>query len=289
VIARLNDGEINCSSRLVLWSNVLQLIAQKPWTGWGWGELDYAHFMTVYPGDRFCEILDNAHNLPLHIAVELGVPVAFTAVVAVAALVWKSKPWCEQNSRRQLAWSVLLLIAVHSMVEYPLWYGPFELAAICSVWMLGTAGAQPQDEPFTAHNNNGLVHWQIASALGLILFVATAWEYWRISQIYLQPSQRSAAYRDDALKAVGASWMFRDQVRFAELGLAPLTQHNALEVNQLAKDLLHFSPEPFVVERVIESAILQGNDAEAAYYLQRFKLAYPEAYKQWSAKPHTPH
>ena len=31
-----------CSSRLLLWSNVLHLIAQKPWLGWGWGELDYA-------------------------------------------------------------------------------------------------------------------------------------------------------------------------------------------------------------------------------------------------------
>ena len=26
-----------CTSRRVLWSNVLHLIAQKPWLGWGWG------------------------------------------------------------------------------------------------------------------------------------------------------------------------------------------------------------------------------------------------------------
>ena len=49
-----------CSSRRVLWANVLHLIAQKPWLGWGWGNLDYAHFITLYPGERFCEILDNA-------------------------------------------------------------------------------------------------------------------------------------------------------------------------------------------------------------------------------------
>ena len=28
--------------------------------------MDYAHFVTLYPGERFCDILDNAHNLPLH-------------------------------------------------------------------------------------------------------------------------------------------------------------------------------------------------------------------------------
>lgn len=32
--------------------------------------------MTLFPGERFCVLLDNAHNLPLHLAVELGVPVA---------------------------------------------------------------------------------------------------------------------------------------------------------------------------------------------------------------------
>ena len=74
-----------CSSRRVLWWNVLELIAQKPWLGWGWGELDYAHFVNLYEGPRFCDILDNAHNLPLHLAVELGLP---AALLACLGLLW---------------------------------------------------------------------------------------------------------------------------------------------------------------------------------------------------------
>ena len=64
--ARLRDGDALCSSRLTLWHNVLTLIAQHPWLGWGWGELDYAHYIHLYDGPRFCDILDNAHTLPLH-------------------------------------------------------------------------------------------------------------------------------------------------------------------------------------------------------------------------------
>ncbi len=71
---------------------MLHLIAQKPWLGWGWGELDYAHYMTLFPGVRFCVLLDNAHNLPLHLAVELGVPVAALLCFAVLAWVWKARP-----------------------------------------------------------------------------------------------------------------------------------------------------------------------------------------------------
>jgi hypothetical protein len=39
--------------------------------------------------------------------------------------------------------------------------------------------------------------------------------------------------------------------------------------------MLHFSPEPKVVRLVIESATLLGRNAEAVYYLERFKAAFP--------------
>ncbi|MCB1974888.1 MAG: pilin glycosylation ligase domain-containing protein, partial [Burkholderiaceae bacterium] len=45
LFARFGDAP-GCTSRRVLWSNVLYLIAQKPWLGWGWGELDFAHYST---------------------------------------------------------------------------------------------------------------------------------------------------------------------------------------------------------------------------------------------------
>ncbi len=38
LFGRLVDST-GCSSRKILWSNVLTLIMQKPWLGWGWGEL----------------------------------------------------------------------------------------------------------------------------------------------------------------------------------------------------------------------------------------------------------
>src|SRR6185369_5739849 len=117
-----------CSSRTVLWSNVLHLIGQKPWLGWGWGDLDYAHYVTLYNGPRFCDILDNAHNLPLHLAVELGIPAALLVFTGMLWAVARAKPWAEADPGRQMAWAVLAVIAVHSLLEYPLWYGPFQIA-----------------------------------------------------------------------------------------------------------------------------------------------------------------
>jgi O-antigen ligase len=280
------DEEAGCGSRRVLWSNVLHLIAQKPWLGWGWGNLDFAHFTTLYPGERFCDILDNAHNLPLHLAVELGVPVAVVLCVLCVWLIWRNRPWAESDPTRQMAWSVLAVIGVHSMLEYPLWYGPFQLAVALCIWMLWPTRQTAADLDKTQAVAHRYTAW---SATILIAFCAyAAWDYWRISQIYLPPSARNAAYRDDTLAKIQGSWLFRDQVRFAELTTTVLTPENAAHVNALAKDMLHFSPESRVVEKLIESAVMLSDDAQALFYLERFKAAFPQQHARWSAKLKAP-
>jgi len=124
--------------------------------------------------------------------------------------------------------------------------------------------------------------WQTMLSTGLMAAaVYAAWDYHRISQIYKEPEQRSPAYRDNTLEKISASWLFRDQVRFAEFTLTPLTRDNALQLNTMAHELLHYSPEARVVEKLIESAILQGQDEEALFFLVRYQAAYPEAHANW--------
>ena len=304
ILGRLNDGGAACSSRVALWRNVLHLIAQKPWFGWGWGELDFAHFVTLYPGPRFCEILDNAHNLPLHMAVELGVPLA-TAICGVGLLlVWRAAPWRERDATRQMAWGVLAVIMLHSLLEYPLWYGPFQLAFGLCVWLLCVT-PPISGEKFTTkvvkydgldsgdeknRSNRPLAHVFIELlAMFLIAFVIyAAWDYHRISQIYLAPSQRSEAYRTNTLEKIQGSWLFENQVKFAELTTASLTAANAAHLNALALDLLHFSPEARVAEKLIESAELLGKFEQADFYSVRYRAAFPIEYARWATANPSP-
>jgi O-antigen ligase len=282
MVARLRSGDQACASRLTLWRNVLHLIAQKPWLGWGWGELDYAHYVTLYDGPRFCEILDNAHNLPLHLAVELGVPVALLVCAAFVCWLLRQRPWKECDPNRQLAWSVLAMILLHSMLEYPLWYGPFQLAVGLCIGMLwrGTpAFAWLQYEK----NTHLKAAVRALTASTLIAFVVCAgWDYHRVSQIYLAPESRDMAYREDTLAKIQRSWLFGNQLRFAELLLTPLSQDNARWAFDTASALLHYSPEPRVIEKVIESALMLGLDDEAAAHLVRYRAAFAQEYARWA-------
>ena len=270
-----------CASRLVLWSNVLTLIVEKPWFGWGWGELSYAHFITDYPGVRFCEILDNAHNLPLHLAVMLGIPAAFTLCAGLGWLVLRARPWRETDPARQMAWGVLAVIMLHSMLEYPLWYGPFQMALGLCVWLLWRSPAKQEDHL----NENPKKRLGVSAGVAAVLMATTAyvaWDYHRISQIYLAPQARDAAYRDDTMNKVRRTWLFRNQVRFAELTTTPLTQDNAQWTFDTAAALLHFSPEPRVIEKVIESAAMLGREDEALAHFARYRAAFPQDHESWA-------
>ena len=298
LIERLRSAESTCGSRFILYSNVLHLIGLKPWTGWGWGELAYAHYITLYDGPRFCHILDNAHNLPLHLAVELGVPVAVLVCGALAWAIWRGRPWAEQDPTRQLAWGVLLAIGLHSLVEYPLWYGPFQIAVGLCIWMLwttprrpaGTGSYQPDsDLPLSASPSEASTGPSPASAVRLTIAAAmlaavayAGWDYHRISQIYLPAEQRSAWYRDDAMGNAQKSWLFADSVRFAEVTTRPVTRDNAPWMLLESLKALHFSPEPRVITKVIESATVLGREDLAIAHLARFKAAFPDKYRQWS-------
>ncbi|MEP6589429.1 MAG: Wzy polymerase domain-containing protein [Polaromonas sp.] len=289
-LARLRTGDSLCASRLTLWSNVLHLIAQKPWLGWGWGELDYAHFITLYPGPRFCEILDNAHNLPLHLAVELGLPAAVAICGALSWLAWRARPWAETDPARQMAWGVLAVILLHSLLEYPLWYGPFQIAAGLSVLLLW-AGRAPGGG-FLPKNWSNTPITQASQSLFAIFIIAMlatiAVSYYRVSQIYLPPAERGAAYQEDTLAKIKDSALFPHQAEFAELSVTALSPETAARLHALALELLHYSPEPRVIEKLIESAVMLGRDDEALRYLARYRAAFPKEHARWAQEGRVP-
>ena len=274
--ARLARGDVVCASRGTLWSNMLTLVAQRPWTGWGWGEVSYAHYLTLYPGPRFCDILDNAHNLPLHLAVTLGLPAAALACGGVAWLVVRARPWKTVDPDRQLAWTVLALIGLHSLLEYPLWYGPFQMGCgLCLILLWRRGPARP----------GVAMAVRLAGATAVVAFcLYAAWDYHRVGQLYLPTEGRSPAYREQTLTKVRDSWLFRRQVQFAELTTTDLTPANARPMHALAGELLHFSPEPRVIDKLLDSARLLGREDELRFHLPRYAAAFPDACRHWLAR-----
>ena len=251
-----------CGGRQVLWRNVLALIAQHPWLGWGWGETDFAHFMTPYADMRFCDLLDNAHNFPLHLALEFGVPFALVTLIAMFVWIVRRQPWREQSPWRLMAWGILVVVGVHSMLEYPLWYGPFQMTfglALGLLWSTSAVDVHEQELPL------------FIAALLFVGCLYAAWDFNRVGQVYRPAAARDALYRDDPLHHAKQSWLFRNQAEFAELTTRDVTASNAEATYRLSLRLMHYSPEERVVQRAIDSAQHLGQEAQAQALTKRLE------------------
>ncbi|MEO7150102.1 MAG: Wzy polymerase domain-containing protein [Burkholderiaceae bacterium] len=136
----VSNGDIS-SSRFGIWSNTIELIRAHPWTGVGWGEFNFAWTLTPFPG-RPVAFFDHTHNLVLQFAVELGVPLALAVLGLLGWALWRAAraAWTEPDPARAAAlragFVMVAMVAIHSQLEYPLWYVYF-LLPTAFVWGLG--------------------------------------------------------------------------------------------------------------------------------------------------------
>ena len=143
-------GDIS-SSRYGIWSNTLALIRMHPWVGVGFGEFNFAWTLTPFPG-RPVAFFDHTHNLPLQFAVEMGLPLAGAVLALLAWALWGAfarakwsgtganaagsapdgtdcKDGTDDAPMLRAAFVMVLMVLVHSLLEYPLWYAYFLLPA----------------------------------------------------------------------------------------------------------------------------------------------------------------
>jgi hypothetical protein len=138
--ARLAEADLS-GSRFAIWADTLQLIRQQPWSGVGFGEFNLAWTLTPLPG-RPTAFFDHTHDLPLQLLVELGLPLGAALLALLLAALWRAGRLAQQAAdraeavTRRSACMMLLLIGLHSLLEYPLWYAYFLLP---TAWLFGHA------------------------------------------------------------------------------------------------------------------------------------------------------
>lgn len=177
------------SSRFGIWANTFELIKQNPWFGVGWGEFNFAWSLTPFPG-RPVAFFDHTHNLPLNLLVELGIPLGTLVLVLLAWSLWKAFVACRitpqpESMMVRTALVMVLMMVVHSMLEYPLWYAYFLLPTAFALGIC-LGHSTPRDEtdhavPASPRLRLALIVASVALMAGTVFSV---FDYLRVTRIF---------------------------------------------------------------------------------------------------------
>ncbi len=203
---RLHDGSDISSSRFKIWADTLHLIGEQPWTGVGWGQFNLAWTLSEFP-HRPIAFFDHTHNIVLQWAVELGIPMAMLLLVLCTIGLWPIFKVFIENSDAEIpnqrqgvrftAACMLGMLALHSLLEYPLWYAYFLLPGAFA-WGLGLA-AQVGQPTHASDRSTAKWQWRLSVLMpSLIMVVGAAWcaiDYQSAVNIY-EPSANAGPLDD---------------------------------------------------------------------------------------------
>lgn len=196
------EERLKPGTRPVHWQLVVQAIAQRPITGWGWQQVVVAQQQLAPAFAPTGEIITYAHNLVLDLLVWNGVPIG--GAMAGLGLYWFGRRWATARDASSAALMLALtMLLLYAMLELPHAYATFLLPA---GMMIGAVEASRRREAGTRaglHLHRGAVALLLGALLAAL--VATAVDYLQLEEAYTAERLRRARIGNLELKPLPQS------------------------------------------------------------------------------------
>ncbi len=264
----------SASARLHIWYDSLRLFSQSPWLGVGAGNMRAETFLLLDKPSpmAFKLVFEHAHNLFLHLLAEMGIG-AFL-IVLVGLISWlRAFKWRALDLETWWLITLLAVLGIHSMLEYPLWFAYF--LGITAV-LLGAG-----DEKTVSVSPTEVVRNFAQSGLIVILLLgAVNLGTMMIANIKLENWVQQWANNSVTSQEKELDWISKYSVLspYYELMSALSMTVNLTDIDKkvsLSQSVMRFKPLRRVAYQHALLLQLQGDHVNAAKQLNRALIAYP--------------
>jgi hypothetical protein len=261
--------------RVYLWKESWLIFTHFPLLGSGFGQFALQHFQlgSELRDLRIVGLYNNAHNLVMQLAAETGL--AGLSILFATLGIWLAQALREHRTIYQW-WGLAMLsvLGIHSLLEYPLWYGYFIAVAAISLGLLETRKYQLELRFL------GRLSVAAILILGVVSTAQLFAGYKKLeASLKIQPlSGDDATYVPrlrDALLAVDNYALLRPYAELYMSSLIETSPDHLAEKLHLNEQAMRFVPIGSVVYREAWLLALDGRLDEAKIQLERSIWSYP--------------
>ena len=275
LLASNGGGDTRGSIRLYLWREAWLIFRESPWLGVGFGQFAWHHFQLVplLKPSNISGLYNNAHNLIFQLAAEAGIA-GLLALFASMGVWFYGLRRVRPSAAHWWGYSVLGVLAIHSLLEYPLWYAYF--VAIAATLL----GAFDETRYRLELRHIGRLALVMILLLGLLSLLQLRGNYQRLKDtlaIFSASANVSEAFQRtrDGLIAVHGGALLSP---YAELYIFLDSEVNADHIKQklaLGANVMRFMPIATVIYRQAFLMAQDGQLAGAKQLMEQAIWSYP--------------
>jgi hypothetical protein len=274
-LQRLMTSDTNGSIRLYLWHESWLIFTQFPFLGAGLGQFAWQHFQMVpeLHAPNILGLYNNAHNLVMQLAAEMGLAGVLVLLGTLGMWVWQIRH-VKITLHHWWGYSILLVLGIHSMLEYPLWYAYFMGVAAILLGVLDFSAFRLELRSL------GRISVGAILLLGLLSVAQLQQGYQRL--------ERALASRPKSAEDTSAGKRMREGMievhgypllqPYAELFMNNWIDVNADELDrkiELNEKAMKFIPIATVVYRRANLLAMSNRQDEARWQMERAIWSYP--------------
>jgi len=262
--------------RLYLWREAGLMFMQSPWLGVGFGQFAWQHFqlLPVLQQGNISGLYNNAHNLIFQLAAEAG-SAGLLVLFGSLGIWFYGLRRAALDAAHWWAHAALGVLAIHSLLEYPLWYTYFvSVAAIL-------LGALDETRYRLELRNVGRMSVAAILLLGLMTLVQLRSGYHQLEQtLAIRPA--SAADRSvferirDGLVEVHGGSLLSPYAELFMSSLIEVKEEHLKEKLELNTRVMRFAPIGAAAYRQALLLAQAGRQEQAKAALEQAVWSYPE-------------
>ncbi len=270
-----NGAVTSGSIRLYIWREAWLIFTQFPLLGAGLGQFAWQHFQLgpVLRNTGITGLYNNAHDLVLQTAAEMGLAGLFVLLGTIALWSWQARS-AQRSIYHWWGYGLLAVLGIHSLLEYPLWYAYFLGVAALTLGMF--------DNTTYRLELRGVGRWSVAAILllGVMSLQQMLHDYRNMEGVLaMRPASASdSEYSNRVRERLTAQYGQSLLQPYTELFMSSMMEVGADHLADrltLNGNVMHFVPVNPVVYREALLLALSGEQAAAQLQMERAIWSYP--------------